>query len=55
MRSLGATASHEHEAEGEEGGRDGTTSKSHFWKIGKYRLGICRTMSAIEVAYAPPA
>jgi hypothetical protein len=27
---------------------------NHFWKIGRYRFGICRTISDIAVAYADP-
>ena len=33
--------------------RDGD-SEIHFWKIGRYRLGIWRTISDMAVAYASP-
>jgi hypothetical protein len=28
---------------------------AHFWKIGRYRFGIWRMISAIAVPYASPA
>ena len=39
----GGTGQHEHDG-----------GSHHRWKIGRYRLGICITISDIAVAYAGP-